>query len=57
MELLNALPRELHWNVIKYMQHPTASLIETYWKEKGKKRYMTITKTGGYFSSQWKSWV
>ena len=34
MELLDKLPQEMHWNVIKYMQHPVACLIETYWKEK-----------------------
>ena len=34
MEILNDLPPELYWNVIKYMQHPTASLIETYWNER-----------------------
>ena len=34
MELLDKLPREMHWNVIKYLQHPTAGLIETYWREK-----------------------
>ena len=34
MELLDKLPQEMHWNVIKYMQHPTASLIERYWNER-----------------------
>lgn len=28
MELLKELPQELHWNVIKYMEHPLATIIK-----------------------------
>ena len=28
MELLDKLPREMHWNVIKYLQHPLATIIK-----------------------------
>ena len=53
MELLDKLPREMHWNVIKYLQHPTAGLIEPI----GGKRYTTIFKAGGDLYGLWKSWV
>ena len=28
MELLDKLPQEMHWNVIKYMEHPLATILK-----------------------------
>ena len=28
MEILDNLPDDVHWNVIKYLEHPTAKLIK-----------------------------
>ena len=28
MELLDKLPQEMHWNVMKYMQHPLATILK-----------------------------
>ena len=30
MEFLNKLPHELHWNVIKYLSHPTTELVKPF---------------------------
>jgi hypothetical protein len=34
MEILDNLPIDLHWNVIKYVKHPTVEMIQdTYYVE------------------------
>ena len=30
MEILRELPKELKWNVLKYLQHPTAEIMRPY---------------------------
>ena len=33
MELINELPNDIHFNVIKFMKHPLAEMLENAWDD------------------------